>query len=784
MIGAGVRRVEDPRFLRGAGQYVEDLPFEGAEHVVFVRSSYARARIVGVRPTGAMPAEGATVITAADLGPANGPLAHPTWFLPPESVLRAASVRARPEQLQALAIDHARYVGEPIAAVLAADRYAGEDAAALVEVDAEPLDPVVDPAGALLPGSPLVNPAWPDNEAAWFRVTKGEVEVAFGRANHVVEGTFTSGRATGAPIECRGILAAPDPSTGGLRIWSATQCPHWLRDCVARFLGLAPELVHVRAPDVGGGFGVKSMVYPEELLVSVLAHRMQRPIRWIDTRREHLLTTIQARDQRHEIAVALDAEGRILGLRDRILIDGGASNVEALVTPYNTVAHLAGPYRIEALDIECRVALTNKAPLSAYRGAGRPEAVFALERLLDVAARRTGIDPLELRRRNILSASDMPYDVGILYRDGHPMVLDSGDPALCLERGRSLSEPDPPTDTAAPPASRRRGRGVAAYVEGTGIGPREQATVSIDHRGEVTVGVGPPSQGQGHETTFAQICADVLGVALEQVRVVQGDTSVIARASGTLASRTLVVVGNAVAAATERVRDEVLRLAENRLEIAAADLEIVAGRVQARGVSRVGIPLADLVAPLAARDGNGSPRLPHATESFDPGTVTFAHGVHLAQVEVDIETGAVRILRYVVVHDCGRVVNPVIVDAQIAGGVAQGIGTALFEEIRYDDAGQLVTGTLADYLLPRATDLLDLVIEHVETPSPRNPLGLKGVGEGGAIAVGPAIVNAVEDALGVTGVLRELPLTPERVRMAAGGARDASRLDASVPRAG
>jgi carbon-monoxide dehydrogenase large subunit len=531
------------------------------------------------------------------------------------------------------------------------------------------------------------------------------------------------------------------------------------------------------APDVGGGFGVKSMVYPEELAVAVLALKLGRPVRWTDTRQEHLLTTIQARGQSHDIALALRSDGTILALRDHFLVDGGASNVEALVSPYNTAAHLQGPYRIPHAEIDCRVALTTKAPMSAYRGAGRPEAVFALERIIDQAARALAIDRAELRRRNTLGVDELPYAAGIPYRDGSPMIVDGGDFLGCLDLALEAIGYDaqPGGGPIAGPEHPRilRGIGFAAYIEGTGIGPAEVADVAVDPSGEVVVAVGLPSQGQGHETTLAQICADQLGVSLDRVRVVQGDTGRVPVASGTIASRTAVVVGNAVADASRRVRRQAVDAAASLLEAAPADIDVTAGSVHVVGSPARQVDLGTIARALGedAVAGSDGPTSLRAWGSFDPGSVTFANGVHAVEVEVDLDTGLVKIVRYVVVHDCGRVINPTILEGQICGGVAQGIGAALLEEVVYDDEGQLVTATLGDYLLPIAADIPTIEVHHVETPSTRNPLGIKGAGEAGTIPAQAAIAGAVEHALGDVVIVTTCPLTPARVWKLAQAAR-------------
>jgi carbon-monoxide dehydrogenase large subunit len=692
------------------------------------------------------------VVVAGDLGSRNGPFPHPTWFPPRAELVRQAAAHARQEEIRLLAADRVRYAGEPLAAVIANDRYLAEDAAALVVIDCEPLPVLRDPEDALADGAVLLHPEWGTNVAGGFRVRKGDPDVAFASADTVVSGTYRLPRQTGTPIEARGVHAVPGED-GTLTVWSSSQAPHWLRDALVTSLGLERDAIRVVAPDVGGGFGIKSMVYPEELLVPALALQLGSPLRWADTRRESFLASVQSRSQVHEIALAIDADGTIRGLRDRYLVDGGASNVEAFVVPYNTAAHLQGPYRVPSLELECTIVLTNKQPLSAYRGAGRPEATFAMERIIDLAARRLGLTGSEIRRRNTLTTSEMPYPAGIPYRDGSPMIVDGGDYAACLELAvGAISQPG---DTRRIPDGRLRGTGIAAYIEGTGIGPHESARVVVDSSGDVSIEVALPSQGQGHQTVLAQVCSSILDVPIERISVHQGDTWLVAEGGGTIASRTAVVVGNAVGRASESLRRMVIEAAAAMLEAAERDLVLESGRVSVIGSPDRSVSLTDVAAERGPLE---------AEERFAPDEVTFSNGVHAAQVAVDPETGDVAVERYVVVHDCGRVINPLILEGQVAGGVAQGIGGALFEELVHDDNGQLVNGSFMDYGLPRSTDLPDVEVIHVETPSTRNPLGVKGAGEAGTIAVAAAIAGAVDDALARFGATVTIcPVTPQRV---------------------
>jgi carbon-monoxide dehydrogenase large subunit len=760
LFGKAVPRLEDPPLLRGAAAYLDDLPVENPLHVAIVRSTVAHGSFELGDLDGAREAPGVVaVISAADLGARNGPFPHPTWFPPSAGLKAAIDPMLRPEFLRVLATGRVRYAGEPLVAVAAESPAAATDAAELVELDLDPLPAVAGIDAALAGDAPLLNPEWGDNLSAHFRVRKGDVDAAFRGAAVVVRERFEYGRQSGSPLEPRGTLAAFDQADGRLTVWSSTQAPHWLQKALVTWTGLEAERIRVVAPQVGGGFGSKSMVYPEELLVALLALRLGRPVKWVETRTEHFLGAVHSRDQRHEVELALDRDGRIAALRDHYLIDVGCSNVEGLVVPYNTAGHLQGGYRIDNLEIDCRCVVTNKTPLSAYRGAGRPEAVFAIERALDVGARELGLDPIELRRRNLLGAADMPYQAGIPYRDGSDLVLDAGDVRGSLEVAVDQGDYEGwrRRREELRPQGRYLGIGVATYVEGTGIGPGEHAEVRIDPTGRVGIAVALPSQGQGHATTLAQICADELTVELDDVHLVQGDTDVVGEGGGTIASRTAVVVGNSVGDASRNLREDVLRKAAELLETAPEDLELHDGTVEVRGAPSRSLSLAE----IASAAGQGGIA---AGGGFTPPGVTFASGTHFAVVEVDPWTGAVAVLSYLVVHDCGRVINPSIVDGQVAGGVAQGIGGALLEELVYDEDGQLLTGSFMDYLLPRSSGLPPIQVHHIETPSARNPLGIKGVGEAGTIGPPAAIANAVEDALRPFGArVRRCPLPPHVV---------------------
>jgi carbon-monoxide dehydrogenase large subunit len=766
-VGALVRRREDPRLLAGQGRFVDDLRVAGCLHAAILRSPHAHARIGAIRTDAARGAPGVVACwTSADLEAASRPL--PVAGVPPPPLQARVGFRLRTAPQLPLARGVVRYVGEPVAVVVATDRYAAEDALERIEVAYEPLPPVVDVEQGIAPGAPLVHPDWGDNVSVAFSVRVGDPDGALPRAPVRVRARIRVPRYAGIPLEPRGVLAEPWPRADGLTVWGSTQVPHWLQRTLGDALGLPVHRLRVVAPDVGGGFGTKCSIYPEDVLIPAVAARLGRPVKWVETRREHLQSATHSREQLHDAELAAGRDGRIVGLRDVFLLDQGAYNPWGVVQPYNTVGHILGPYRVPHAAFEVRSVVTNKTPHAPYRGAGRPEAVFVMDRLLDLLARETGLDPAEIRRRNLVRPDEMPYDVGLLYRDGNPLVYDGGDFPDAL--ARALRGVGYEGLRAAQPGERARGLyrgvGISCYVEGTGVGPYESATVRLDASGRVVVATGACSQGQGHETVFAQIAADALGVDLEDVTVIGGDTDAIAFGIGTFASRSTVLAGNAIAVSAGAVREKIVRAAARLLEAAEADVEIQGRRALVRGSPARGVPFERLVqATLPTFQGPAAiePGFEATTHQGVP-TVTYASAVHVAVVEVDPETGRVTLLRYVVAHDCGRVVNPMLVDGQIHGGVVQGIGGGLGEEIAYDGAGQLLTGSLMDYPLPKADELPFIESIHLEHPSPRNRLEVKGVGEGGAISPPAALANAIEDALVPFGVrITEGPVTPARI---------------------
>jgi carbon-monoxide dehydrogenase large subunit len=745
---------------------VDDVRLDGMLHVAFRRSEYAHARILAVDTAAARARAGVVAVyTAADLGDywRPGPLLVPP---PPVAGLVFNAATQVP-----LAKDKVRHVGEPIAMVVATSRYVAEDAVDDIVVDAEPLEAVVDIERALEPGAPVIHDSIGSNLAAHVVQRKGDYAAERERAAAVVSRRFLYDRGASAAIETRGIVASWDASAEQLTLWDTTQAPIPIRNGLAGMLGLLESQVRVIAPFIGGGFGPKIMMfYPEEVLLPWAAMRLGRPLKWIEDRLESFTATTQERGQVHEAELAVDAAGRILGVRDRFVHDTGAYDPYGLTIPINTQCTLLGPYRVPAYDSEFTVAFTNKTLVTPVRGAGRQHGVFVMERLLDLAARQLGLDPVEIRRRNYLAPDDFPHDHQILFQDSAPLVYDSGDYLPALEEAARLIGYDRFIGHEQPKLraqGRHVGIGIVSYVEGTGIGPYEGARVTVEPSGKVRVATGVGTQGQGHFTSFAQVVAEVLNVGVADVHVLTGDTSAFHWGTGTFASRGAVVAGSACHAAATLVREKALAFGAEQLRVDRSCVELVGGYVRVTGDPARSIALGDLARranPLRGAVRPGTEPGLEATAYFGPERGSTASGVHAMQVEVDRETAMVKILRYVVVHDCGRVINPLIVEGQIQGGVAHGIGNAFYEQLRYDESGQLLNASFMDYLLPTATEVPAVEISHAETPSPLNPLGVKGVGEAGCIPTGAAFAQAVEDALGEPALeILEIPLSPSRL---------------------
>ena len=760
MVGAEVRRVEDPRVLLGKTEYVDDLAPPDCVALAFCRSPYAHARISQLDTSAAQAHPGVlAVLTWADIADAIKPMR--VEFDP------AKNPTYKSCDWPVLAQTKVRLVGDPVAAVVATDRYIAEDAAALIEVDYEPLDAVWDPEQALEPDAPLVHEEWPDNLMETGAATIGEVDGVFEAAACVVSERFTTARHMALPMETRGCVAQYEASTDSLSVWSSTQVPHVLRSSLSDLLDLPEQQLRVIAPDVGGGFGLKASTFPEEVLTAYAARRLGRPVKWIEDRREHLSASLHAKHQIVEAELALTEGGTILGFRGRFLSDAGGYSTYPWSSSFE-VSHAAfsipGPYKISAFQVETKAVATNKAPIGAYRGVGMPVAVLTMERLIDMAAERLGIDPAELRLRNMIRNEDHPYTniIGSEIESGsHREALQKALDILGYQDFRAQQE-------QARQAGRYLGVGIASYVEGTApssevmqssglaVGGDEGVTIRVETDGTVSVLTGTTAHGQGHQTTLAQMTADELGVPLAAIRVVQGDTAVAPDGWGTWGSRSAVVSGGAIAIAAKQLRTDIFEAASRLSEIPPEDLDLVEGIIVRRQDAIQVVSLAELA--------DGLPAQLQATGRYEPPAATHSNATHLASVEVDTETGQVTLLRYIVVEDCGTMLNPLIVEGQIQGGVAQGIGMALYEHAVYDENGQLLTGTLLDYLIPTAADVPQVEIAHLESPSPYVPSGIKGMGEAGAIAPPAAIANAVADALRPFGVrVNSLPLTPEQV---------------------
>src|SRR2546428_2286766 len=704
-VGARIPRNEDPRLLQGRGCFVDDIQPAGVLHAAVLRSPYAHARIVAIDATQARAVPGvALVLTAADLGELN----QPTPLLIPNPAL------THPRPRGPWAAEGVRYAGEPVALVVADSRYLAEDALEAIEVTWQALPVVASLDAARAEGAPLVHADVPGNRAARLAQRVGDPDAVLAGAARVFRETLWIERSCGSPIETRGVVAEWDARAGALRVWDATQAPLPIKNGLARMFGVPEFKVDVIAPDVGGGFGTKIMLfYPEEILVPLAAIRLGRPVKWIEDRHEHLIAANQERGQLHDVEVAVDGEGRILALRDRFVHDAGAYTPYGIIVPLITSTQLPGPYRLRHYAVEFDVVYTNTAIVSPYRGAVRPHGAFVMERVIGLVARELGLEAVHMRRRNFIQPDEFPWDVGLTFQDGGPTRYDSGDYPAGLETALRMIGFD--NFRARQAAARAEGRclglGVACYVEGTGIGPYEGAHVRVEPSGRVLVATGLTTQGQGHATTFAQIAADALGCDPADVTVVTGDTTKFNWGAGTYASRGLVTSGNAIHRAATEVREKVLRLAASLLEVSPHDLELADGRWRVRGVPGKELTLGALATvanPIRYAHGKeaaeaalrlvkpregavlGEGEAPglEARGYYAPPCATFASGCHAAIVEVDLETGNLTFLRYVVQHDCGTLVNPTIVEGQIRRGVPQGVGGSFYERIIYDDAGQ------------------------------------------------------------------------------------------------
>ena len=769
LIGASVRRVEDARLLQGQGRFVADLTLSRMLHVAFLRSPHAHARLVSVdtRPARTLPGVAACV-TGDEIA---------THARPIRAESKMAGYHAT--EFPPLARGKVRFVGEAVVAVLAESRYVAEDALEAVDVRYAALPVVATPETAMAGDAPLVHEAAGSNVLLSRAFVRGDADAAMAGAAVVVGDRFRFHRHAGVTMENRACLADWNTGAGELTLWSSTQVPGLLREALAELLDLPAHRLRVVAPDVGGGFGVKSALYPEEVAVCALARLTGRPVKWVGDRREDLLTSTQAWDETIDAELAVDADGTIHALRARVVADVGAYSIHpwtASIEVVQVISFLPGPYRVPHYRGEAWGVATNKAPMGPYRGVGRPVSTFVTEALVDRAARRLGMDPVALRLRNLIRPDELPY------RSPSGVVWDSGSFVESLERARDVVAYEHVRAAQRDPrrAGRYVGVGVACYVELTGVGSAipaspgaaintgtEGATVRVDPSGTVTASFGLACQGQGHETTLAQVVAAELGARLEDVRVVSGDTAAGPAGTGTYASRSAVIGGGAAILAARALREKSLAIGAHLLEVSADDLTLADGRATVRGAPDRALSLREIARAAYA----GAKRLPagmepglEATRFYDPYFGTASNATHIAVVEVDPETCGVVVRRFVVVEDCGRIINPLIVEGQAIGGVAQGVGAALLEEIVYDGDGQLLTGSLMDYLVPTAAELPPVEVVHLERPSPTTLGGFKGVGEGGTIGAPAAVANAIADALKPLGIeLSELPVTPDRL---------------------
>ena len=772
-IGQRITRREDRRFLTGRTNYVDDIRLPRTVHAAFVRSQEAHAEVLSVRTERALAHRGVFgVLTSEEAALVSRPIRCDSTF--PEW---------KGTEFPVLAWPRVRFVGEAVAIVAAVDRYTAEDAAELVHVEYRPLPTVADLETAAEPGSDLIHEAWGDNLFIDRKGKVGDVDGAFAQADLVFERTYRTHRHTGFPLEGRACIADYNPATGTLTLYSATQIPHLVRTGLADTLGLSENMVRVIAPDVGGGFGIKAHLFPEEMAVALLSMRLGRPVKWIEDTREHLAASIHAREHVHRVKIAVTRDGTVLGIKADLLVDAGAYSVwpwTASMDVGMATNMILGPYRIRNYEFRARAVATNKCPLGPYRGVGRPSAAFTIERAMEDIARELGIDPVEMRLKNYvpddaypyITATGMTYDSASLQASLKKASEVVGYADFRREQARARAE------------GRYLGIGFGTYIEQTAHATQEfikrgvpivfgydSVCVAVDPGGKVSVDSSLHSHGQGHETTFAQVVAERLGVPLADVRVRFGDTQSAPYGMGTFASRSAVLGGGAAWKAADIVRANILKIAANVMEAAPEDLDLSEGVIQIKGSPQHRMTVAE-VARIAYHRPEKLPAdlMPAdltSIQSYDapPGYGTWTNSAHAAIVEVDRDTGFLRILRYVVIEDCGVMINPLIVEGQVHGGVAQGIGGALLEHLVYDERAQLLSATLVEYLLPTAQTTPSIEVHHLQTPSPYTIGGFKGMGEGGAIAPLPALANAVSDALAPLGVsVDALPLSPDRVR--------------------
>jgi carbon-monoxide dehydrogenase large subunit len=747
-------RKEDEELLQGLGRFVADQKIPHMLEAAFVRSPYAHAEILALRLDKARRCPGVWgVFTAADL-PANA------CQLP--NAGRQPSIHSITDYT--LAPGETRYAGEAVAVVLAENRYLAEDAAELVEVDYEPLPVVAALESALDPAAPLVHARFGSNligEKIW---ETGEVDAAFASADFVLHETFKVHRGTSSPMEPRGLIAAPEAHSSGpfrLEIIASTQSPYRLRDSLSEMLQIPAREIRVRSDCVGGGFGPKSGFYAEDFVIAWLAVESGRPVRWLEDRREHLMCARQERDQIHDVSVAFSKAGEIIGLKDKFIYDVGAFST-TIIIPWTTAYTLAGSYKISNLRIHMQLAFTHKVPTMTVRGAGRPEAIFVIERVLDHVAAKLDLDPLEIRRANMIQPEDLPWNTGLTSRDGERIVYENVDVAGALEKVAGHIEYPRLRKQFAQEngqAKIRRGVGIASYVVTTGRGPYELARARLNSDGEVVIYTGACPQGQGHHTSLAQVCARELAIPIDNVKIVSGDTETIREGFGTFASRTAVTAGNAVAASARALRDQLASKVAAALGHQSDEICWAAGYFTCTGRR---FDLSEALELIKRNNQAGLDLFPmEASARFETKGHTYAAGAYGAVVEVDVDAGTIKIVKCVAAHEAGTVINSTIVEGQLHGGVAHGIGNALLERMVYDENGQMLSSTFKDYLLPLSTDVGDIDVLILETPARGNPLGIKGVGESGTVGVAPAVAAAVENALSEFGVkVNSFPINP------------------------
>jgi CO/xanthine dehydrogenase Mo-binding subunit len=764
VVGRSVPRLEDRPLLTGRGRFAADVGFAKMWHMRLVRSAGAHGRIRSIDASPALALPGVTAVwTGADVRE-----------IPPIDfrLTRLEGLAAYRQTI--LAQDYARYVGEPVAAVFANDPYLAEDAADLVTVEIEELPVILDASG-----SAGEHAEGHSSEATVVEKSYGDLAAAFAQPYAVVELDLEVGRQSGVPIETRGAIARYDAARDVLELYGAAKVPHWNRDQIARMLGRSPSSVHLFEGHVGGGFGIRGELYPEDVLVCLAALRLRRPVKWIEDRREHLIAANHSRAQRHKVRAAIDADGRILAIDNEFFHDqGGYVRTHAATVPDLAAAMLPGPYRVGAYRARGHLRLTNKTPGGTYRSPGRFESTFVRERLLDAIAARLAIDRIEARRRNLIAKEEMPYTRPFATL-GTAVVLDSGDYALLLDKALAAVN----WEELNAGLRRRReageavGAGLAFFVEKSGLGPFDAVQISVDGSGLVEVVTGAASLGQGIETVVAQICADTLGTDYRAVRVVHGRTDRIEHGMGAFASRATVMTGEATRLAALKVRAKAIEIAAELMQQPADALAIIDGTVtrkppdaagaQSRAATGPSMTLAQIASALAPASPLRGARAPGLSAEgwFYSDHMAYPYGVHIAVAKVDGKTGGVTLERYLIAYDVGRAVNPMLVKGQLAGGFAQGVGGALLEEFLYDDRGEPLCVTFADYLMPTAREVspLDVLLTE-DAPSPLNPLGLKGAGEGGVNAVGAAIAAAIDDAIGIPGAITQLPVTPQRLR--------------------